>query len=344
MDNLSYSPELADLIAWSAARMPQPGAFPATKPAAGQTTTQWLQEVATIRARHDAAALTAGALAVAVYPPNPEEWANIASQFVTVEVTGGCIGARVYTPQGSGPFPAVVLIHGGAYWMGGGAAGFQLNDALCRQLVAEAGAVVVNVDHRLAPEYPYPVPLEDTYQTLQWVVAHAGEYEVDVARLAVFGISSGGNLACAAAQLAVDRGELHIAAQVLQCPSLDLALSSQRFSADALTVEAATLIAGMYSGGADTALAPLSPARRADLSSTPATLVVVAEFDALAPDALRYVDRLRQAQVPVEVHSYPMTHTVATAEVFGAMHRDTTAWLKGVFAQLALKTDAVQQK
>ncbi|MDR0436122.1 MAG: alpha/beta hydrolase [Propionibacteriaceae bacterium] len=327
----SYSPELAELIAWGAARMPQPGAFPSTSPTAGQSPAEWAQEVAVIRARHDAAALAAGALTVSVYPPNPEEWAHITSQFVSVPAEGGVVGARVYTPAGDGPFPAVLLIHGGAYWMGGGAAGFQLNDALCRRLVAEAGAVVVNVDHRLAPEFPYPVPLEDSYAALTWIAANAEEYRVDTTRLAVFGISSGGNLACAAAQLAIDRGGPRVAAQVLQCPSLDLSLESHRFSADALTVEVAKMIAQMYAGGADTAVDPLSPGRRADLSTTPETLLVVAEFDALAPDALRYAERLDAAGVPVTVHSYPMTHTVATATVAETMHRDTATWLRGIF-------------
>jgi acetyl esterase len=327
-----YPPDLAELIAWVGERTVVPGPFPPLAPAEGQSRAAWASEVAAVRARHDAAALRAGELTEQILPPAPESFAAVGTSWVTLPVADGAIGLRVYTPAAPGPHPAVLLVHGGAYWMGGGAAGWQLNDRLCRRLAAEAGAVVVNCDHRLAPEFPYPIPLEDTYAALVWTAAQAAGLGIDAERIAVFGISSGGNLACAAAQLALDRGGPKVAAQVLQCPSLDLSLGSSRYSPDGVDVEqaidSARALVAMYAGGADPAQAPVSPGRREDLSQTPPTLLVAAQFDALAGDALGYGERLKEAGRPVTINVYPMTHTVATPEVFLGAHRDTVAWLR----------------
>ncbi|MDR1387839.1 MAG: alpha/beta hydrolase, partial [Propionibacteriaceae bacterium] len=325
-DNL-YDPELAALIAWCRQRALPSGPFPDLAPAPGQDRAEWAQAVAVVRARHDAGALVAGQLSAAILPAPPAAWARVSPRWCAIEVAGGVIGAQVYRPEGPGPFPIVLLIHGGAFWMGGGAAGFHLNDRLCRQITAEVGAVTVTVDHRLAPEHPYPTPLEDTYQAILWAVEQAGQLEADPGRLALFGISSGGNLACAAAQLSLDRGGPSITAQVLQCPSLDLSWAAARFEADSTTVAGAEAIIRMYAAGADCAGAPVSPGLRQDLSQTPPTLLVTAQFDHLAGDALAYARRLEAAGRPVTTHCYPMTHTVATPAVFTRMHHQTMAWL-----------------
>jgi acetyl esterase len=244
---------------------------------------------------------------------------------------------RVYTPDGPGPFPAVLLIHGGAFWMGGGAAGFHLNDALCRQIAAETGAVAFNFDHRLAPEYPYPIPLEDISQALDWIVGRAAELKVDADRLALFGISSGANLVCAAGQRAASRGSPVLAGQVLQCPSLDLSPTSARFAgrltdaANANLIAGAETIASYYAAGTDRHNPGVSPGLCPDLVGTPATLVVVAEYDHLADDGLSFARRLTSAGVPVTTRTYPMTHTIALPSVFRRMHHETMAWLRGVF-------------
>jgi len=112
------------------------------------------------------------------------------------------VGVRLYRPTGpSRTGPALLWIHGGGYLIGSAAQ----DDQLCRRFARELGATVASVAYRLAPENPYPVPLEDCYTALAWLV---GLPSVDPARVAIGGASAGGGLAAALALLARDRGEI----------------------------------------------------------------------------------------------------------------------------------------
>lgn len=109
------------------------------------------------------------------------------------------IGVRLYRPAGAATTtPALLWIHGGGYVIGTAAQ----DDRLCRRFVEELGITVAAVDYRLAPEHPYPAPLEDCYTALQWL---AGLPAVDQDRVAIGGASAGGGLCAALALLARDR-------------------------------------------------------------------------------------------------------------------------------------------
>ncbi|MFT4029501.1 MAG: alpha/beta hydrolase [Protaetiibacter sp.] len=193
-------------------------------------------------------------------------------------------------------------------------------------------AVVVGVDHRLAPEHPYPAPVDDVVMALEWIAENAQRLGADAGRTALFGISSGGNLAAAAAHRSLDGAAPRPAALVLQCPSLNLSFASSRFEADEASVEGARRIVALYAGATDPTDPGLSPGLRQRLGGLPPTLVITADFDPLTADSARYVQRLGEAGVAVTWHPYPMTHTVAMPEVFVRMHDETVAWLAGVLA------------
>src|SRR5689334_12310792 len=108
-------------------------------------------------------------------------------------------------------------MHGGGYVIGSNVMDDQFFDALCPQL----DFVGVSVDYRLAPETPYPGPLDDCYRGLRWTFEHADELGIDPGRIGVMGVSAGGGLAAALALLARDRGELPVAFQLLDSPMLD---------------------------------------------------------------------------------------------------------------------------
>ena len=238
-----------------------------------------------------------------------------------VPVEGGEIAVRVYHPGGGRTLPGHVYVHGGGWWLGT----LDQSDVACRRIAAAVGCAVVTVDHRLAPEHPYPVPAEDCYAALTWVAGHAGELGIDPARLSIGGVSSGANLAAASALMARDRHGPPLAAQLLDIPCLDLTMSRpsiERYgngfmlSRERLAAE----IAG-YCPPAAQREAYASPLLADDLRGLPPTLVATAEYDLLRDDGEHYVTRLREAGVAAglvcwegHIHgSLAMTRLVASA-------------------------------
>jgi len=128
---------------------------------------------------------------------------------------------RVYRPSDqSATLPALYWIHGGGYVMGD----IDQDDRLMAQLVKRIGCVAVSVDYRLAPEHPFPAPVEDCYAGLKWLFAHANELNVDPSRIAIGGASGGGGLAAGLALLVRDRGEVKVAFQLLIYPWSTIAM------------------------------------------------------------------------------------------------------------------------
>src|SRR6266700_2490705 len=105
--------------------------------------------------------------------------------------THGAIPVRIYTPEGSGPFPVFVFFHGGGWVIGN----IETYDTVCRALTDAANCITVSVDYHLSPEYKFPVAVEDTYEATCWVAEHCATFNGDPTRIAVGGDSAGGNLA-----------------------------------------------------------------------------------------------------------------------------------------------------
>lgn len=211
------------------------------------------------------------------------------------------IAVRLYRPAGQrAPGPAVLWIHGGGYVIGHPG----MDHRVCVGLTRRLGATVAAVDYRLAPEHPYPAPLEDCYAALRWL---AGLPAVDPSRVAIAGASAGGGLAAALALLARDRGELTPAAQVLVYPMLD-DRSAHRADLDhprhRLWDRGSNRFGwSAYLGDADPQQAV--PARCDDLAGLPPAWVGVGTFDLFYEEDLAYAERLRAAGVPCELEVVP---------------------------------------
>jgi acetyl esterase len=221
------------------------------------------------------------------------------------------VPVRVYSPSGrEGAVPGLLYIHGGGFVLGD----LDMFHASLLHLVDELGVVIVSVDYRLAPEHPFPAPVEDCYAALNWTAAKAAELGIDPARLGVAGESAGGGLAAAVALLARDRGGPELCFQYLGIPELDDRLETPSMRAYVDTpmwnrpnaVYSWTSYLGTEPGGAD--VSPYAaPARAADLSGLPPAFVTTCQFDPLRDEGIQYAQRLLQAGVTAELHHYPGT-------------------------------------
>ena len=241
---------------------------------------------------------------------------KVPTRELMVPVHGGGIRVRLYEPASSGTTapatarPLHVFLHGGGWCVGD----LDQRDPRCRTIAAEAGCVVASVDYRMAPENAYPVPLEDCYAALVWLVEHAEELRVDPARVSVGGESAGANLAALVALLARDRNGPALVLQWLDVPATDLTM--QQPSIDRLATGYGLTKADMlryraaYLREIDPADPYVSPLHHDDLAGLPPALVMTAEYDPLQDDGSAYVARLREAGVEVEHHHLPgMVHS-----------------------------------
>jgi acetyl esterase/lipase len=172
------------------------------------------------------------------------------------------------------------------------------DDALCRRFSRKLGIAVASVEYRLAPEHPYPAPLEDCYSALTWV---AGLPAVDRGRVAIGGASAGGGLVAALALLARDRGEVTPAFQLLTCPMLNdrSALTAENPNYRLWNTRSNQFGWTAYLADADPRIAV--PARRDDLSGLAPAWIGVGTHDLFHDEDLAYAERLRAAGVPCQV-------------------------------------------
>lgn len=202
--------------------------------------------------------------------------------------------------------PAMVYLHGGGFVLGD-AAGDQTVPA---EIALAAGAVVVSVDYRIAPEHPFPAALHDGFAVLKWLAANAADLQVDPTRIAIGGVSAGAGIAAGVALFARDQGGPQICFQMLDIPELDDTLSTQsmqQFTDTPLwNLPNGVVSWKSYLGGQE-ASPYAAPARSSDLAGLPPAYVSVCEFDPLRDEGINYAQRLMQAGVPTELHSFPGT-------------------------------------
>lgn len=242
------------------------------------------------------------------------------SERTTARRDGGDVRIVLYEPEPSRARPsgALLWIHGGGMVMGVPEQGHDT----CAHVARELGILVASVDYRLAPEDPFPAPLDDCMDALAWLHAHADELGVDPARIAVGGDSAGGGLAAAVSQRAHDEGRHAVAFQALVYPMID-DRTVLRDGPDTLIWSRASNRFGWTSYLAheprwDDAPAYAAPARRADLTGLPPAWIGVGDIDPFHDEDVDYAERLREAGVPCELHVVPGMFHAADGIVRGA--------------------------
>ena len=203
------------------------------------------------------------------------------------------------------------------YFHGGGFTHFsaETHDPVARYLCNKSGAVIVNVDYRLAPENKFPAALEDAYDTLCWASANAHELGADPTKISVVGESAGGTIAIVLCLMSRDRGGPAIARQVPMCASVDLsdldrydswhAFGDGRYLLSRVDIDE---IRRVYLNTPDEVTDPrVSPILATDLTGLPPALVIGAECDPLVDEAALHARRLQAAGVTVRYECFAGT-------------------------------------
>ncbi|UNB50370.1 alpha/beta hydrolase [Mycolicibacterium sp. YH-1] len=217
---------------------------------------------------------------------------------------GRGIGVRIYRGAMTRA-PAVLFCHSGAFVLGN----LDIDHRQCVELARRAGATVVSVDYRLAPEHPHPAGLDDVLAVLKWIVAESDHLDIDPRRIAVAGSSAGGALAALLAQLAADGDAPPVLFQLLHQPVLDDRPTPSKFefvTTPGFDGPATSQMWGHVSGGE--AVPPSAvPARRDELTGVADALITCSELDPLRDEAVDYALRLMWAGVGTELHVFAGT-------------------------------------
>lgn len=236
--------------------------------------------------------------------------ASIEDHKITVR-DGEQITVRLYTPVLGKTLPVIVYYHGGGWVYGN----LESVDAGCQLLADQAQAIVVSVDYRLAPEYPFPTPLHDAYDSLVWVHNHMEALGGDASRLSVAGDSAGGNLATVVAYLATALEGPSLHAQTLIYPVTNVDFSTVSYLAYGedygLDTQAMQWFSHYYTEEANFTNPLVSPLQLEEVRNMPKTFIIAAEADVLFDEGLSYAQKLKAAGVGVEhitmpglIHSY----------------------------------------
>jgi acetyl esterase len=219
---------------------------------------------------------------------------------VAIPGPAGPIPARVYRPTENPNAPVLVFFHGGGMVIGS----MQDYDGVARLIADASGAVVVNVDYRLAPEHPYPAAVEDAWAATCWAAEHASELGGDPSKVIVAGDSAGGNLAAVVALHARDEGGPAIALQMLLYPVVDWAGTfpsiEENGEGNFLTKATMEWFRANYFGDNTAAWTEpkASPWYAKDVAGVCPAWVMTTSHDPLRDEGEAYAKRLSDAGVP----------------------------------------------
>ena len=227
-----------------------------------------------------------------------------------IDVGGGKIHLRIYTPKGgSGSYPLIVYYHGGGFVI----ANLDVYSASAQALAEQVGAIVVSVAYRLAPENKYPTAHNDAFTAYEWAVKNAVDLKADPAKIAVVGESAGGNLAANVSIMARDKHIMLPVHQVLIYPiaQADMNTESYKMYKKAKPLNKATMgwFTEKYLTTMIEAQDPKISLVNATLKGLPSTTIITAEIDPLHDDGVILADKLKAAGVKVDTKNYEgVTH------------------------------------
>lgn len=229
-------------------------------------------------------------------------------QDLEIPLDGRTLSARLYVPEAAAELPPlVVYLHGGGWVLGT----LDTHDATCRALARASGAAFLSLAYRLAPENPYPAPLDDVFDAVMWCRSAAERLGIDASRMALAGDSAGANLAAAAAIRLRDAAISGVDAQLLLYPVTDRDLDNASYRANGngdyfLSTAMMRWFWNCYVGADETATPGLAAVlRHPDLAGLPAATIITAQYDPLRQEGAAYAARLSAAGTPCTLLEAP---------------------------------------
>lgn len=202
---------------------------------------------------------------------------------------------RIYTPEGSGTFNALVYFHGGGWVFGH----IDRYDAQLVSLAKKTNSVVVSVNYQKSPEHKFPIPHDDCYATLEWVAAHGEYLNINIDKIGVGGDSAGGNLASGVALRARDEGKIKLAYQLLIYPANGMDFEAPSYVNNAqgygLTRHGMIWFWEQYITEKDKSNPYALPHSASSLAGLAPGVIITAEYDVLKDDGLLYAKKLLEA-------------------------------------------------
>lgn len=207
-------------------------------------------------------------------------------------------------------YPVLLFFHGGG-WVTESVENY---DRVCSRMAQSTGHIVMSVEYRLAPEYRFPVPLEDCYAAAKALYTGHLVLPADPDRITIIGDSAGGNLAAAVCLKARDTGEFISKKQILIYPALNNCYTegspykSVQENGEGYLLTAVKMedYLKLYESSPEDRQNPyFAPILEKDLSHMPETLILTAEFDPLRDEGEEYGKRLKEANNYVEIHRIP---------------------------------------
>ncbi|MDB5661546.1 MAG: lipase [Cypionkella sp.] len=245
-------------------------------------------------------------------PSAPES--QIATKDIAIPTDAGALPARLYIPEGEGPFPVIVYFHGGGWVI----ADINVYDGTPRALTSGTKAITVSVEYRHAPEFKFPAAHDDAWAAYQWIVENAHEFNGDSTRIAVAGESAGANLAANVAIMARDNKATMPLHQLLVYPIAghDMNTPSYKENADAKPLGRADMewfLKHVFASPKETADTRISLLGQQSLADLPPATVILAEIDPLRSEGEAYAAALKAAEVDTNARVF----TGVTHEFFG---------------------------
>ena len=224
---------------------------------------------------------------------------------IKIKLSTGDVDGRVYKPEGDGPFPVILYIHGGGWVL----ADLDTYDATPRALAKAVNAVVISTDYRHAPEHKFPAAHQDVFGAYQWTLENAGQWGGDASKVAVVGESAGGNMAASLAVMAQAKGMQMPVHQVLVYPVATTSMDSESYRQHGL---ASPLNAAMMKWFFDHTLAKEEDWKNHEidllgaktLQGLPPTTIITADIDPLRSDGEALAKKLQGDGVAVDYKNY----------------------------------------